>query len=229
MNGMPMMTPLLFLLAAAAGIVLLADAAVRSWNFPGRVDDPGWFWARPAPSRSPWPIGPLRPPLRRELAESARARWTDLTVPAAGDSSRVHNCNDASQCTDTWTRNRNHPSLQSGHDVADALQSGVGSLRDVLQTPYDPAAAGLLTETERAAAEHAWIHAYEGRVAWELSSALDAFRIAIEPAMRKARGWELRGQEGRGAAPSARAELDRWRIETPTGEWPIVRPRPAMV
>jgi hypothetical protein len=52
---------------------------------------------------------------------------------------------------------------------------------------------------------------------------LNEFRIAIEPAMRKAHLWELRGYDaGRGAAPSARAVLDHWRMDTPTGEWPLV-------
>lgn len=70
-----------FLMAVAAAVILAADAAVRSWRFPGRVDDPSWMWPRPAPVRSPWPLGPSRPPLGRVAAELARARWVDLTEP----------------------------------------------------------------------------------------------------------------------------------------------------
>jgi len=50
----------------------------------------------------------------------------------------------------------------------------------------------------------------------------DEFRTAMEPHMRKVRLWELRGQAGYGGSASARAELDRWRINTPTGEYALV-------
>jgi hypothetical protein len=77
----------------------------------------------------------------------------------------------------------------------------------------------LDTSAERNAREWAWVHAYDGTrhaAADALDAALADFRIAVEPAMRKARLWEIRGQ-----ASQPRRELDHWRIDTPTGEWPM--------
>lgn len=50
---------------------------------------------------------------------------------------------------------------------------------------------------------------------------LTRFHAAIEASMRKARLWEI---QGRGVAghDSARQALDHWRIDTPTGEYPLV-------
>jgi hypothetical protein len=90
------------------------------------------------------------------------------------------------------------------------LKPGVGSITSVMATPADP---------ERNAREWAWVHAYDGTrhaAADALDAALADFRIAVEPAMRKARLWEIRGQ-----ASQPRRELDHWRIDTPTGEWPM--------
>lgn len=50
------------------------------------------------------------------------------------------------------------------------------------------------------------------------------FRTAVEPAMRTARLWEIQGRGHHGVLGAARAGLDHWRMECPTGEWPIVRP-----
>lgn len=50
-----------FLIAFAAGAVLLADTAVRSWRSPERVADPSWMWSRPAPIRAEYVIGPRLP------------------------------------------------------------------------------------------------------------------------------------------------------------------------
>lgn len=84
---------------------------------------------------------------------------------------------------------------------------------------------GLLTSSERLELEAAWINAGTADLEAALERALADFRAAVEPAMRKARAWELRGEEGHGAAPSARVALAHWRIDTPTGEYPLVRPR----
>lgn len=48
------------------------------------------------------------------------------------------------------------------------------------------------------------------------------FEVALEPAMRTARLWLLQGQSEHRGGASARAELDRWRINTPTGEYALV-------
>lgn len=49
---------------------------------------------------------------------------------------------------------------------------------------------------------------------------LTQFHAAIEPAMRKARLWEIQGR-GVAGVSSARMALDHWRIESPTGEYPL--------
>lgn len=50
---------------------------------------------------------------------------------------------------------------------------------------------------------------------------LTRFRAAVEPAMRTAHLWEIQGR-GVNGHTSARQVLDRWRIDTPTGEYPLV-------
>lgn len=50
---------------------------------------------------------------------------------------------------------------------------------------------------------------------------LTRFHAAIEPAMRKARLWEIQGR-GVAGVSSARMALDHWRIESPTGEYPLL-------
>lgn len=50
-----------FLVAAAAGFTLLADAAVRSWKSPERVADPSTMWPRQAPVISDRLVGPRLP------------------------------------------------------------------------------------------------------------------------------------------------------------------------
>lgn len=45
------------------------------------------------------------------------------------------------------------------------------------------------------------------------------FRTAVEPAMRTARLWEIQGRGHHGVLGAARAGLDHWRMECPTGEW----------
>lgn len=49
---------------------------------------------------------------------------------------------------------------------------------------------------------------------------LTRFHIALEPAMRTARLWSMRGHAGHGPTASRWADLDRWRIDCPTGEYP---------
>lgn len=52
---------------------------------------------------------------------------------------------------------------------------------------------------------------------------LTRWRAAVEPAMRTAHLWDIRGR-GNGGVQSARQALDHWRIECPTGEIPLVEP-----
>jgi hypothetical protein len=100
-------------------------------------------------------------------------------------------------------------------EVAAHVAPGPGSLTSLREV-----GPGALTAAEPAIDPEvaAWFDA-------ALDPILDDFRAILEPAMRKARLWELRGYAGQGAAPSARAALDAWRINTPTGEWPLVSAR----
>lgn len=67
-----------FLIAAAAVLVLLADTAVRSWRSPERVADPSWMWPRPAPTRSPWRVGPRLPGNAWTMPEPGlRLAWSE--------------------------------------------------------------------------------------------------------------------------------------------------------
>lgn len=50
-----------FMIAIGAGLVFLADTAVRSWKSPERVADPSVMWPRPAPARGELLYGPRLP------------------------------------------------------------------------------------------------------------------------------------------------------------------------
>lgn len=104
-----------------------------------------------------------------------------------------------------------HPSLTSGAHVADALLPGVGSLAALAAVGEGSLTRVVLVDRDIAVA-----------VAVALAPCLEAFRIAMEPLMRQAHLWELRGQEGRGAAPHARVELAHWREFERTGEYAMV-------
>jgi len=94
----------LIVLVGAFGLLL--DTALRSWRFPGRVDDWGWFTGSPAPAILPHPIGPepVRPytgdgATRRELVlYEWRGDYLELPAP------RVEQC-DARElgATEEWS------------------------------------------------------------------------------------------------------------------------------
>lgn len=100
-----------------------------------------------------------------------------------------------------------------------AIEAGPAA---IAATPPRP---DLLTSAERAAQLDDWIHASSAELHNALNAALADFRAAVEPAMRKARLWELRGEGGHGGGASARVELAHWRMDTPTGEYPMIVPR----
>jgi hypothetical protein len=96
----------------------------------------------------------------------------------------------------------------------DYADPGIGSLSSIRAVSADPA---LVTEHERAAAEDAWVHEYDdlsGRTP-ETDAALVAMHANLEPAMRTARRWLMEAGE-----TGARAVLNTWRMDTPTGEYP---------
>lgn len=93
-------------------------------------------------------------------------------------------------------------------EILEHLAEGPGSLATLASV-----GEGSLTRAELVDADvKAWF-------AEVFDVVLDDFRTAMEPAMRTARLWELQGLGNHGAA------LARWRINTPTGEYPIVTPR----
>lgn len=83
MSGMTLLhSPALWAVLVLIGVVgLLGDTAWRSWTFPGRVEDPAVMFARPAPTRARWPLGPEEPPRRHPFAPTL-AEW-----PIAGPTS----------------------------------------------------------------------------------------------------------------------------------------------
>jgi len=149
-------------------------------------------WTAPAPLRRA-PAPILRPTI---LAASRRAPLPALT----GEYTIVD--------TGAWDP-------QSAAATA-AIEGGPAA---IAATPPDPT---LLTTAERAAAEAAWITSTAVEVGPVLDAVLRDFRAAVEPAMRKARLWELQGQSSHRGGAAARVQLDHWRIDTPTGEYRMV-------
>lgn len=79
------------LIALGAAAFLLADAAVRSWRFPGRVDDASWFCPRPAPTLSHWPIGPAAGPCAAGRGEGCEhGPWLRCGRPLDGPHTPRH-------------------------------------------------------------------------------------------------------------------------------------------
>jgi hypothetical protein len=96
----------------------------------------------------------------------------------------------------------------------DYTDPGIGALSSIRAVAADPA---LVTGHERQATEEAWIHAYDdlsGRMP-ETDRAAETMRVNLEPAMRKARLWLMQAGE-----IGAKAVLNTWRMDTPTGEYP---------
>lgn len=117
-------------------------------------------------------------------------------------------------------------------ELAEHLAAGPGSLTTLREVgpgrivtadpPVDPEVARWFAEAfDRPA------HVPGRDEARELDEGgvMTRFQLAIEAPMRKAHLWELRGHAEHGGLASRWAELDRWRINTPTGEYPIVTAR----
>lgn len=105
------------------------------------------------------------------------------------------------------------PAVRHSHtamidDVAEHVAPGPGSLTSLRQVgPGSVAAVEPLVDDDVAA-----------EVGAALDAALDAFRVAVEPAMRTARLWTLRAGE-----TYAENALRVWHIMEITGEYPMVR------
>jgi hypothetical protein len=70
-------------------------------------------------------------------------------------------------------------------------------------------------EMQTTAELDAWINAYAdlGALMPETDAARETMRVNLEPALRTARLWRVRGEGG-----PARQQLNDWRMDTPTGE-----------
>lgn len=92
-------------------------------------------------------------------------------------------------------------------DVAEHLAAGPGSLVSLREV-----GPGSI-----APAEHLVDDDIRAEIGSALDAALESFRVAVEPAMRTARLWTLRGGES-----YAENALRVWHIMEQTGEWPMV-------
>lgn len=96
--------------------------------------------------------------------------------------------------------------------AADFTDPGIGALASIQ-------ALGDTDEMQTTAELDAWINAYADlRFAMpETAAAREQMRINLEPAMRTARLWRMRGEGGAG-----RRALNDWRMDTKTGEYPMI-------
>jgi hypothetical protein len=100
--------------------------------------------------------------------------------------------------------------------VADFTDPGIGALSSIQAIGVDPT---LRTEAEISAELDAWINAYAdlSGLMPETAAAAETMRCNLEPVLRKAHLWRIRGEGG-----SARQALNDWRIGTKTGEYPMI-------
>jgi len=101
---------------------------------------------------------------------------------------------------------------------ADFTDPGIGALASIQAIDADPQ---LRTAAELQAEEDDWINAYADLTPMmpETAKAHEQMRVALEPAMRTAKLWRIRGE-----GSTARQWLNDWRMDTPTGEYsPIDR------
>lgn len=158
-------------------------------------------WTAPAPMRRAEVIVTPRPSLML-----TQARMTDAEVE---------------RFKERW--NEAHANGRTAAEWLDPMKAdytdpGIGSLTSVLAIDDDPQ---LRTAAELRAEEDAWIRAYEHLESMmpETDAAFERMRINLEPAMRTAKLWRIRGE-----GSTARQWLNDWRMDTPTGEYsPIDR------
>lgn len=100
--------------------------------------------------------------------------------------------------------------------VADFTGPGIGALSSIQAVTVDPT---LRTEAEISAELDAWINAYAdlSGLMPETAAAAETMRVNLEPVLRKAHLWRIRGEGG-----PARQALNDWRMGTETGEYPLI-------
>jgi len=198
-----------FLAITAIGLLGLAAAAlairtVRGWTAPATYRAPA---ARPRPSLQLAERRPLLPEERQALVwqhapgGAIEAGYAPLRP---GEAPVVFGATD-----EQWLRDLH---VDPTGEVAEHFAPGAGSL-----TTLREVGEGSLAAAEPSVDPD--VHAEFERV---FAALFADFRVAIEPAMRTAHLWEIRGRGHNGVLSSARRALDEWRINTPTGEWPMV-------
>jgi hypothetical protein len=98
----------------------------------------------------------------------------------------------------------------------DFTDPGIGALSSIQAVSVDPT---LRTSAELHAELDAWVNAYADLAPLmpETDAAAEQMRVNLEPVLRTARLWRVRGEGG-----PARQQLNDWRIDTPTGEYPML-------
>jgi hypothetical protein len=99
--------------------------------------------------------------------------------------------------------------------AADFTDGGIGALSSIQHVTVDPT---LRTSAEINAELDAWVNAYAdlSGLMPETDAAAETMRVALEPVLRKAHLWRIRGE-----GSEQRQRLNDWRMDTPTGEWPL--------
>lgn len=100
--------------------------------------------------------------------------------------------------------------------IADFTDPGIGALSSIQAVTVDPT---LRTEAEISAELDAWINRYAdlSGLMPETAAAAETMRCNLEPVLRKAHLWRIRGEGG-----PARQALNDWRMDTATGEYRLI-------
>lgn len=137
---------------------LLAQAALRSWGRPERLDA-SWSWTRPAPCRSDRPLGPLRP---RDASDDMRYR-----ISPRGDG-YWHAEPDGAGATEDWSPAAEHAAAERGRlpldDVDEWLAVRLSSYDHALSRIDAGAGAACGAELARFQRGSIALHAYRSMI-----------------------------------------------------------------
>lgn len=222
--------------AGIAALVLLGMAVhtVHSWTAPATYRAPlapTSTLTRPRPSLQLATVRMTNAEVDafRDRWNQGNDRWVHVLAEAGGTAAWTHEL----PAVRTWAdvRAELYPTVNpivvdpTGAELAEHLAPGAGSLATLAEVGegslmrvelIDPEVACWFADAfDRPA--HAPGRAEAGTV--DEGGVLARFQVAIEPAMRTARLWRVRGEEGPGVGHRA---LNDWRINCPTGEWPLV-------
>ncbi len=198
---------------AAVALLIVAFRTIRGWTAPATyrtIGDP----ARPS----------LIPPAERHMSEAEITDFERRFKESAARADSAWKSTLLADSTHAWLAG---PELA---DIAEHLAPGPGSLTSLAGVEghatervelIDPEVAQWFADAFDRPASNNTITPPDGGQAYDDGGILTQFRAALEPAMRTARLWRARGEEGPGIG---RRMLNDWRIDTPTGEWPHIVP-----